>query len=161
MHARQAGAKLAGEGHHTLNTSHCLEHLLGLASDWPDWKAQSYGVSGDCAEPLDCVNTMDTSYNFPAQFGPWAGAIEVDVTGRNAHMAGYTWRDADLVVVHAMADGEWGGTQFRVASATTSQQGANNPILNFSMGGFQQARGPVQTIASWSLRRPALNAIVL
>ena len=58
-------------------------------------------------------------------------------------MAGYSWRDADQVVVHAMADGEWGGTQFQVASATVSK-GAN-PILNFSMGGFQQARTAMLT----------------
>jgi len=53
---------------------------------------------------------MDTSYNFPAQFGPWAGAIEVDVSGSGHDMAGYSWRDADQVVVHAMADGA--GTAF-------------------------------------------------
>jgi len=39
-----------------------------------------------------------------------------------------------------MADGEWGGTQFRVASAKKAA-GSGNPQLTFSMGGFQQARG--------------------
>ena len=57
-----AGAKLAGRGKHTINASKCLKHLLGLANDWPNWHAASYGVSGNCTEPLDCVNTMDTTW---------------------------------------------------------------------------------------------------
>ena len=40
-----------------------------------------------------------------------------------------------------MADGEWGGTQFRVQAAGKTLGPSNaNPRLNFSMGGFQQAR---------------------
>ena len=69
-----AGAKLAGGAAHVI-TSHCLEHLLGLGNDWPNWHAASYGVSEACKEPLDCVNTMDASYNFPAQFGTWAARL--------------------------------------------------------------------------------------
>jgi hypothetical protein len=75
----------------------------------------------------------------PQWFGPWAGGIEVDKS-QHPKIDGYTWVDASNVVVHAMADGEWGGTQFRVASAKKAV-GSGNPQLTFSMGGFQQARG--------------------
>ena len=49
-----------------------------------------------------------------------------------------------------MADGEWGGTQFRIAYGCFTvvfllpwekPPGSANPQLTFSMGGFQQARG--------------------
>jgi hypothetical protein len=49
---------------------------------------------------------------------------------------------------HAMADGEWGGTQFRVkkraykvTSRADGREPVANPVLDFSYGGFQQARG--------------------
>jgi len=42
------------------------------------------------------------------------------------------------VVVHAMADGEWGGVQFEVAGA--SKLASGNGKLVFSRGGWQQAR---------------------
>jgi hypothetical protein len=56
-------------------------------------------------------------------------------------------------VVHAMADGEWGGVQFKVDGAAKTQgQGPSqdgNPILNFSHGGFQQARGATLSSKNW------------
>lgn len=55
-------------------------------------------------------------------------------------MTSYTWADAAQVTVHAMADGEWGGVQFRAQSAG-AQPGTINPMVNFSHGGYQQARG--------------------
>ena len=39
-----------------------------------------------------------------------------------------------------MADGEWGGTQFRVKAASKSGS-SGNPLLTFTHGGYQQARG--------------------
>ena len=37
-----------------------------------------------------------------------------------------------------MADGQWGGTQFRVGAAKPGTTQADPPILNFSHGGYQQ-----------------------
>ena len=58
--ATQVGAKLAGSG--LVKVEQCLEHLLDLANDWPEWNAASYGLSQqsgvECKDPLDCVNTM-------------------------------------------------------------------------------------------------------
>jgi hypothetical protein len=108
-----AGKVLAGTTG-TVNVSQCLEHLLDLANDWPDWKARSYGIASACnySDPTSCVNTMDTTYNYPLWYGPWAAAMEVDPTqdaGNGVDLSKYTWTDAENMVVHAMADGEWGG----------------------------------------------------
>ena len=52
-----------------------------------------------------------------------------------------SWSDAAAgnIVVHAMADGEWGGVQFKVSNATKLPNG--DAVLSFSQGGWQQARG--------------------
>ena len=139
--ASAAGAKLAGPTG-VVKVTECLAHLLDLANDWPHWNAASYGLSQDCASASDpqCVRTMYTKYNYPLWYGPWASGIEIDLTqDAGVDMSQYTWADADQVVVHAMADGEWGGTQFQVASQSKSADG--NPVLAFAYGGFQQARG--------------------
>ena len=77
----------------------------------------------NCSNPLDCVNTMYTEYNYPLWYGPWASDIEVDSTqDAGVDMSKYTWKDADKIVVHAMADGEWGGTQFKVSPDTDTDR---------------------------------------
>jgi hypothetical protein len=142
-----AGKSLAGKDG-IVRVSNCLEHLLDLANDWPKWDARSYGLMGTCPGAhngsnmgVDCANSLDTTYNFPKWFGPWAAAIELDATQDTgtANITDYKWPDPSQVVVHAMADGEWGGTQFRVRAASKAASG--NSILNFSHGGYQQARG--------------------
>lgn len=138
-----AGKALAGADG-TVSVSRCLEHLLDLANDWPDWKAASYGPSAPCRDANQCANTMYTKYNYPLWYGPWAGGIEVSSrqdAGTRKNLSDLTWADADQIVVHAMADHEWGGVQFRVASASAGAgAAANNTVLKFGYGGFQQAR---------------------
>lgn len=139
------GAQLAGPDG-VIRVKPCLEHLLDLANDWPNWVSTSYGLDSpdatcNMSDPTSCVNTLDTEYNYPLWFGPWAAGIEVEAS-QHPDIAGYNWTDASNVVVHAMADGEWGGTQFRVQAAGKTLGPSNsNPRFNFSMGGFQQARG--------------------
>eukprot|EP00756_Hemistasia_phaeocysticola_P061759 Hpha_TRINITY_DN5172_c0_g1::TRINITY_DN5172_c0_g1_i1::g.193094::m.193094 len=144
-----ASAALAGLGGKpgVVPVAECLEHPLGLANDWPHWKAASYGMFPGAVKPLS-LRTLDQSQNFPLWFGPWASGIKVD-TSQNAgwgadgpvNMSAYTWKDAASVVVHAMADGEWGGTQFQASSGTPASGRGGNATLQFSYGGFQQARG--------------------
>ena len=152
-----ASKALAGDGVVPVVT--CLEHLLDLANDWPQWKAKSFGVAGSCnySDPTSCVNTLDTTYNYPLWFGPWAAAIELDTTqDAGVDISKYTWKDAANMVVHAMADGEWGGVQFKVSGAAKAEgvgpQQDGNPILNFSHGGFQQARGATLSSKAWGKR---------
>ena len=138
--------------------SECLEHVLGLANDWPHWTAQSYGalrstaaaaaVAGGSDSSYDPLSKLDTDNNFPLWYGPWTSGILVDTTqdaGAGIDLASYTWADASSIVVHAMADGEWGGTQFRVANASRPPTASANATLAFSHGGFQQARGATLT----------------
>jgi hypothetical protein len=129
---------------------HCLQHALGLANDFPVWSAQSYGLLAPCDAPncdaagtncSSCANAMYEEYNHPRWFGPWAKGIKFDPkqdTGAKA-AASFKFEDAAQVVVHAMAVGEWGGVQYRVASAAPSAGGRTD--LLFSHGGYQQARG--------------------
>jgi hypothetical protein len=128
-----------------VSVSHCLEHALGLANDFPFWVAQSYGLLAPCNYTADpsCANALDMQYNYPRWFGPWAAGIKFDPTREDTgtHAAStYKWTDADQVVVHAMAVGEWGGVQFRLKSATPAGAGGKTD-LSFSHGGYQQARG--------------------
>ena len=130
--------------------AHCLQHALGLANDFPVWSAQSYGLLTPCDAPncdaagtncSSCANAMYEEYNHPRWFGPWAKGIQFDPkqdTGAKA-AGSFKFEDAAHVVVHAMAVGEWGGVQFRVASAAPSAGGRTD--LVFSHGGYQQARG--------------------
>ena len=88
----------------------------------------------------DVYRTM-SRYNHPFWFGPWAKGIRFDPsqdTGTKA-AANFQWQDANQVVCHAMAVGEWGGVQFRVAHASSA--GGGKTDLIFSHGGYQQARG--------------------
>ena len=40
-------------------------------------------------------------------YGPWASDIEINIEeNAGVDMSKYTWKDADKIVVHAMADGE-------------------------------------------------------
>ena len=84
---------------------------------------------------------------------PWAAAIGLDVsqdTGTGSpHLADLTFKDPEHIVVHAMADGQWGGTQFRVRAATPGATVKQPPILNFSHGGYQQARGATLNSKNW------------
>ena len=160
----KAGKALVGVG--TVPVSTCLEHLLDLANDWPTWKARSFGIASSSggssggerpcnySDPTSCVNTMYTDYNYPLWFGPWAAAIELDPSqDAGVDISKYTWKDAANMVVHAMADGEWGGVQFKVSAAAKAQglgpKEDGNPILNFSHGGFQQARGATLSSKAW------------
>lgn len=132
-----------------LRISHCLQRSLGLANDFLNWKAQSYGLQSPCdsancdATGLNCsscANAMYSQYNHPFWYGPWAKGIRFDPsqdTGTKA-AADFKWKDANQVVCHAMAVGEWGGVQFRVASASST--GGKTDLI-FSHGGYQQARG--------------------
>ena len=68
-------------------------------------------------------------------------------------LASYKWEDASDIVVHAHADGDWGGCQYRVKRRSYkvsteiqtdrgSETATNGTVtLEFSIGGFQQARG--------------------
>ena len=50
---------------------------------------------------------MYTEYNYPLWYGPWASDIEINIEeDAGVDMSKYTWKDADKIVVHAMADGE-------------------------------------------------------
>eukprot|EP00039_Didymoeca_costata_P024282 m.9868 g.9868 ORF g.9868 m.9868 type:complete len:1044 (+) comp4155_c0_seq1:84-3215(+) len=136
-----AGKTLAGPKG-IVKVSPCLEHPLGLANDWPNWHAQSFGSDRPCnfSDPeQNCANTLYSEYNYPLWYGPWAGGIIVNVS-QAPDLPKYKWQSPADMVVHAMADGEWGGCQFRVSSVSPNYSGAN-PLLNFSYGGWQQARG--------------------
>ena len=60
--------------------------------------------------------------------------------GAGVDLSKYTWPSPENMVVHAHADGDWGGVQFRVADAPPRGK-FGHQSLNFSIGGFQQARG--------------------
>ena len=152
-------------GNGTVRVANCLEHLLDVGFDWPKWNAANYGgpslggcgVNDDYNETSPCVNKLDTTYNHPLWFGPWVSSIQVNVTqdaGTGVDLSKYTWTAPENIVVHAHADGDWGGVQFRVADAphgkfervrnrnpNVESKQNHRQILNFSIGGFQQARG--------------------
>ena len=113
-----ASASLLGPGA-KITVDKCLEHALDLANDWPKWAASSFGITSPCnfSDPSSCVNTLDTTYNFPLWYGPWAAGIGVDTTQATGSagktLANCTWVDAANMVVHAMADGDWGGSSLR------------------------------------------------
>ena len=128
----------------SFNVSECYQHLPDMGNSWPEWKAQTYGYRDHPDDNHTWVNALDISNNLPHSYGPWASGMLVDSTqdaGIHGGLSSLSWSDAasgDLVV-HAMADGEWGGVQFRVSNATRLNNG--DAVLFFSEGGYQQARG--------------------
>ena len=96
----------------------CLDHLLDIGFDFPEWQVGSsmtgpgggadvdYGVVGGSCDLTDasssCVQKLDTTYNFPLWYGPWAASIGVNVSedaGTGVDLAKYKWPDASDVVV--------------------------------------------------------------
>ena len=121
----------------------CYEHLPDAGNSWPLWQAAAYGLlDQSAANASSAVNMLDLSQNLPHSFGPWASGLLVTGSqdaGRGPSLKSLEWPDADQVVVHSMADGEWGGVQFRASNATKLPNG--DTVLGFSEGGWQQARG--------------------
>ena len=118
----------------------CYEHLPDAGNSWPVWKSQGYGLAD---QNKSLVNAMTFDQNFPLWFGPWASGITVEGSqdAGSKPLKSLAWSDAaqGQIVVHAMADGEWGGVQFKVSNATKLPNG--DATLAFSEGGWQQARG--------------------
>jgi hypothetical protein len=127
-----------------------------MGNSWPEWKAVGYGLlDDDVHETVDTpfntvtvkggsiVNSLTFDQNFPLWQGPWASGLVVDSkqdAGNAGGLKSLRWSDASQgrIVVHSMADGEWGGVQFLVNNASMLPNG--DTILNFSAGGWQQAR---------------------
>jgi hypothetical protein len=100
-----------------IRVKQCLEHELDIAFDFQQWQvgssltgpgggAADYGVmGGGCnltAGSSACVQKLDTTYNYPLWFGPWAASIDVNVSadaGAGVDLAAYKWPDASNVVV--------------------------------------------------------------
>ena len=125
-------------GRRRKKVSECYEHLPDsrYQNVRTSWKAQAYGRVQHNAS---FENMLDFSYNFPNSFGPWAGGMAVNVSQLpELARLSFTNRSFRGAVVHAMADGEWGGVQFEVAAAKTLPSG--NGALRFRRGGWQQAR---------------------
>ena len=78
-----SGKALVGKGGEVL-VANCLEHLLDVGFDWPQWNAANYGgpslggcgAGDDYNETSYCVNRLDTTYNHPLWFGPWVSSIQ-------------------------------------------------------------------------------------
>merc|ERR1719453_1087461 len=88
------------------------------AADFPiEWKAGSYGYIETDDSGERWINRLDDSHNLPFWQGPWAGGMAVDTTqdAGSLDLSSLKWHSPGDIVVHAMADGEWGGCQFRVA----------------------------------------------
>ena len=112
-----------------------------MGNSWPHFHAQAYGrVDKDNATHF-FENAFDLTHNRALWFGPWAGGMVVTGSQLPADLDGKSWQDdAEQIVVHAMADGEWGGVQFAVSNATFDAQTGDTTLV-FSKGGWQQARG--------------------
>lgn len=100
-----------------IHVKECLAHLLDIGFDFPEWQvgssltgpgggAADYGVIGGSCDLTNaasaCVQKLDTTYNFPLWFGPWAASIDINVTadaGSGVDLADYKWPDASDVVV--------------------------------------------------------------
>jgi hypothetical protein len=100
-----------------IRVKECLTHLLDIGFDFPEWQvgssltgpgggAADYGLIGGSCDLTDaasaCVQKLDTTYNFPLWFGPWAASIDVNVTadaGSSVDLGSYKWPDASDVVV--------------------------------------------------------------
>merc|ERR1711881_515405 len=96
-----------------------------------DWGAQGWGFvdRGD-----DWINKLDVSNNLPYWYGPWAGGLSVNVTqdAGALDLRSLNWENSGDIVVHAMADAEWGGCQFRVANAAVEKHD-DQAILEFQL----------------------------
>lgn len=136
----------AGVANGTVGVQECYAHLPDSGNSWPEWKASAYGIRPGQG---NLTNILDMSQNFPLWYGPWAGGVLLNVSqDRTGLLSRIPWTDAiaSQIVVHAMADGEWGGVQFQASSLSNSSVSdplgvVENVGLLFSIGGFQQARG--------------------
>lgn len=117
----------------------CLEHVR-VDRDWPlEYAAQTFGYMDQPDSNHTWINRLDDSQNFPKQSGPWAGSLYVE-SSQHESLRSLSWgKRPEDVVVHAMADGQWGGVQFRVAEGLVQRNGSD-AILKFQYGGWQQSR---------------------
>ena len=135
-----------------VDVQHCFTHLPDMGNSWPHWTAVGFDRIDVDNATHTFANVFDLSQNAPKWFGPWAGGIVVRASqdaGSSARtpLGNLTWRDAPGTVVHAMADGEWGGVQFEVGSAeavvaadAAPSSAGRDVRLKFTRGGWQQAR---------------------
>ena len=141
-----ASAGKEGDGSITVSLPDCYAHLPDMGNSWPVWKAAGYGLLSANKTPTTStkhVNTLTFDQNFPLWQGPWASGLVVNSTqdaGNAGGLKSIAWSDAHqgTTVVHSMADGEWGGVQFKVINVTKFPNG--DALLRFSEGGWQQAR---------------------
>lgn len=134
------GAASARDLGSRIEIDECIEEFL--FDRYPkDWGAQSWGFVNKDDLHHKWINKMDEMHNVPYWYGPWAGGLSVNTTQDAGvlDLASLSWRDAGDVVVHAMADAEWGGCQFRVATSPVDRYG-EQAVLKFQYGGWQQAR---------------------
>eukprot|EP00927_Polykrikos_kofoidii_P002149 TRINITY_DN10838_c0_g1_i2.p1 TRINITY_DN10838_c0_g1~~TRINITY_DN10838_c0_g1_i2.p1 ORF type:complete len:702 (-),score=80.76 TRINITY_DN10838_c0_g1_i2:1058-3163(-) len=121
----------------------CIEHTR-TDKDFPlEWGAKTFGLIDKDNETHVWMNKMDHTHNLPLWYGPWAGGMAVDATQDTGglYLGSLNWTKPSDIVVHAMADGEWGGCQFKVADADVEKNINDQAILRFQYGGWQQARG--------------------
>jgi hypothetical protein len=105
----------AGLGNGSIAVKDCYEHLPDEGNSWPMWTSQGYGLRDECNN-ITAVNSLTFDQNFPKWQGPWASGLRVDsrqIAGGRVPLRDLPWSDVEqgTVVVHAMADGEWGGVQ--------------------------------------------------
>ena len=133
-----------------INVSACYSHLPDMGNSWPHWTAVGFDRIDEDNATHTWANMFDLSQNAPKWYGPWSGGILVKASqdvGNSVKtpLDQLTWADAAGTVVHAMADGEWGGVQFEVGSAekvvnATTKKMNGDARLHFTRGGWQQAR---------------------
>ena len=128
-----------------IEVDECYTHLPNRSYEnyWYPWRAQAYGRKDTTNASLE--NMFDLTQNFPFWYGPWAGGMVVNASQpvdskamRTLSQLSFSNESFDGVVVHAMADGEWGGVQYEVMAADKLPSG--NGKLLFRRGGWQQAR---------------------
>ena len=142
---RSGSAKALGS---VVRVKDCFEHRPDLGNSFPHWKAQSYGLVPPGVQQGQAParpNMMDPSQNFPLCFGSWAGGMLVNASqnpGDGVDLKSLKFDDAGSVVVHVMADFEWGGVQFKVAEGSGNAEKLPNgdTALRFEYGGWQQSR---------------------
>ena len=149
VHGPVAPGSIASAGKTSISVPGCYAHLPDMGNSWPEWKAAGYGLLNDKHANSDAsgenpVNSLTFDQNFPLWQGPWASGLVVDSrqdAGNAGGLKSLPWSDAHQgrMVLHGMADGEWGGVQFKISNATKLRNG--DALLRFSEGGWQQARG--------------------
>lgn len=156
---RSGSAKALGP---VIRVKECFGHKPDLGNSFPHWRAQSYGLvtSDEHREMLQDArqasrpNMMDLSQNFPLWFGGWAGGMLVNASqdpGGGRDLKSLKFDDAESVVVHVMADYEWGGVQFKVANGSGNVERLPNgdTALRFEYGGVAAGAGCVSQRRHW------------